>query len=65
MLQSSNGEHRAQRTTIETLAYVKKLEAAGIDRKQAEAHAAAIRDTLAGQVAAEAALQAVADRPAP
>jgi uncharacterized protein (DUF3084 family) len=38
----------------------KKLEAAGVDRKQAEAHAAAVRDMLASQVATEASLQAVA-----
>ena len=30
--------------TIDTLEYVKKLEAAGIDRRQAEAHAEALRD---------------------
>jgi hypothetical protein len=47
---------------IDTLEYVKRLEAAGVDRRQAEAHAAAIRDTLAPQMATEASLQAVADR---
>jgi hypothetical protein len=36
---------------IDSLEYVKKLEAAGVDRRQAEAHAAAIRDTLAPQLA--------------
>jgi hypothetical protein len=29
--------------TIDTLEYVKELDAAGLDRKQAEAHAAALR----------------------
>ena len=29
--------------TVDTLEYVKQLEAAGVDRKQAEAHAAALR----------------------
>jgi hypothetical protein len=47
---------------IDTLEYVKRLEAAGVDRRQAEAHAAAIRDTLAPQMATEASLQAVADQ---
>src|SRR5919197_3787845 len=37
--------------TIDTLEYVKRLEAAGVDRKQAEAQAAAMRDTLAPQLA--------------
>jgi hypothetical protein len=32
---------------------VKRLEAAGVDRKQAEAHAATVRDTLATQLATE------------
>jgi hypothetical protein len=31
---------------IDTLAYVKELEAAGLDRKLAEAHAAALRDKI-------------------
>jgi hypothetical protein len=33
--------------TIDTLEYVKKLEAAGVDRQEAEAHAQAIREMLA------------------
>ena len=32
--------------TIDTLEYVKKLEAAGVDRKLAEAHAEALRATV-------------------
>jgi hypothetical protein len=40
--------------TIDTLEYVKKLQAAGVDRQQAEAHAEAIRDTLATQLATKA-----------
>ena len=31
------------RMTVDTLEYTKKLEAAGVDRKQAEAHAQALR----------------------
>ena len=34
--------------------YVKRPEAAGIDRRPAEAHAAAVRDTLATQLATKA-----------
>ena len=33
---------------FDTLAIVRKLEAAGIDRKQAEAHTEALRDSRAG-----------------
>jgi hypothetical protein len=40
--------------TIDTLEYVKRLEAAGVDRRQAEAHAQAVRDTLAPQLATKA-----------
>jgi hypothetical protein len=40
--------------TIDTLEYVMRFEAAGVDRKQAEAHAAAVRDTLAMQLATKA-----------
>jgi hypothetical protein len=39
--------------TIDTLDY-KKLEAAGVPRPQAEAHAQAVRDTLAPQLATKA-----------
>jgi hypothetical protein len=48
--------------TIDTLEYVKKLEAAGVDRGQAEAHAAAVRDTLATQLASKADLDAAVVR---
>jgi hypothetical protein len=55
--------------TIYTLGYVKRLEAAGIDRRHAEAHAEAMRDEVAPQLATDAALialdgrlKAVADR---
>jgi hypothetical protein len=37
--------------TIDTLEYAKKLEAAGVDRKQAEAHAEALRSVTADQLA--------------
>jgi predicted nucleic acid-binding Zn-ribbon protein len=37
--------------TIDTLSYVKKLESAGVERRQAEAHAEAIRDEVAPQLA--------------
>ena len=40
--------------TIDTLDCVDKLVAAGVDRKQAEAHARAIRETLAPQFATKA-----------
>jgi hypothetical protein len=40
--------------TIDTLEYMKRLEAAGVDRRQAEAHAQAVRDTLATQLATKA-----------
>jgi chromosome segregation ATPase len=32
--------------TVDTLDYVRKLEAAGVDRRQAEAHAQALRDAV-------------------
>jgi hypothetical protein len=48
--------------TIDTLEYVKKLEAAGVDRRQAEAHAAAVRDTVATQLASKADLDAAVVR---
>lgn len=37
--------------TIDTLAYAQKLEAAGVDRDHAEAHAAAMRDHVLPQIA--------------
>jgi hypothetical protein len=45
--------------TIDTLEYVKRLEAAGVDRRQAEAHAAAVRDTVAPQLATKADIDGV------
>lgn len=40
--------------TIDTLGYVKRLEAAGVDRRQAEAQAEALRDEVAPQLATRA-----------
>jgi hypothetical protein len=40
--------------TIDTLEYVKKLEAAGVERKLAEAHAEALREAVAREVATKA-----------
>jgi hypothetical protein len=40
--------------TIDTLSYVKRLEAAGVDRRQAEAQAEALRDEVAPQLATRA-----------
>jgi hypothetical protein len=37
--------------TIDTLEYVKKLEAAGVERTQAEAHAHALRGAVEAQLA--------------
>jgi hypothetical protein len=37
--------------TIDTLEYVKKLEAAGVDRKAAEAHAEALRASIEDELA--------------
>src|SRR5262249_33792594 len=37
--------------TIDTLEYVKKLEAAGVDRKAAEAHAEALRPAIGDELA--------------
>ena len=37
--------------TIDALSYVKRLESAGVPRQQAEAHAEAMRDEIAPQVA--------------
>jgi hypothetical protein len=48
--------------TIDTLEYVKKLEAAGVPRPQAEAHAAAVRDTGAPQLATKADLDVAVAR---
>jgi hypothetical protein len=40
--------------TIDTLEYVKKLEAAGVDRKAAEAHAEALRAAIEDELATKA-----------
>ena len=40
--------------TIDTLEYVKKQEAAGVERKLAEAHAEALREAVAREVATKA-----------
>jgi hypothetical protein len=48
--------------TIDTLEYVKKLEAAGLDRKLAEAHAEALREAVAGEVASKADVDGAANR---
>ena len=39
---------------FDTLAYVKRLETAGIDRREAEAHAEAINETLRPDIATRA-----------
>lgn len=49
-------------TSIDTLGYVKRLEAAGITRAQAEAHAEALRDDVAPQLATRGDLERLADR---
>ena len=43
--------------TIDTLEYVKKLEAAGVERKLAEAHAEALRATVVQDLATKTDLQ--------
>jgi hypothetical protein len=48
--------------TVDTLEYVKKLEAAGVPRPQAEAHAQAVRDTLGPQLATKADLDTAVAR---
>jgi hypothetical protein len=48
--------------TIDTLEYVKELEAAGLDRKQAEAHAAALRKAISGEVATKSDVDGAANR---
>jgi hypothetical protein len=50
------------RMTIDTLEYVKRLEAAGVERRQAEAQAQAVRDALAPQLATKAELDAAVAR---
>jgi hypothetical protein len=48
--------------TIDTLEYAKKLEAAGLDRKLAEAHAEALRATVVQDLATKNDLQGEAQR---
>ena len=48
--------------SIDTLEYVKKLEAAGLDRKLAEAHAEALREAVAKEVATKADVDAAGNR---
>jgi hypothetical protein len=48
--------------TIDTLEYVKKLEAAGLDRKLAEAHAEALRATVVQDLATKNDLQSEVQR---
>ena len=48
--------------TIDTLEYVKKLEAAGLDRKLAEAHAEALREAVTKEVATKADVDAAGNR---
>ena len=47
-------------TTIDTLSYVKRLEAAGVERKTAEAHAEAINANVLPQLATKADLRELA-----
>ena len=53
-------EHIAM-MTIDTLSYVKRLEAAGVPRPQAEAQAEVLRDDVAPQLATKLDLDATAD----
>jgi hypothetical protein len=48
--------------TVDTLEYTKKLEAAGLDRKLAEAHAEALRSAVASELATKADLLAETQR---
>ncbi len=48
--------------SIDTLGYVKRLEAAGFKREQAEAHAEALRDELVPQLATTADVERLGDR---
>ena len=46
-------------TTIDTLSYVKRLEAAGVERKTAEAHAEAINAHIVPELATKADIEAL------
>lgn len=48
--------------SIDTLGYVKRLEAAGIGRAQAEAQAEALRDEVVPQLATTSDLERLGDR---
>lgn len=48
--------------SIDTLGYVKRLEAAGINRAQAEAQAEALRDEVVPQLATTSDLERLGDR---
>ena len=48
--------------TVDTLGYVNRLEAAGVPRAQAEAHAEAIRDEIAPQLVTSNDLGVAVDR---
>jgi hypothetical protein len=48
--------------SIDTLGYVKRLEAAGFKREQAEAHAEALRDEVVPQLATKLDLDRLGDR---
>ena len=48
--------------TVDTLGYMKRLEAAGVPRAQAEAHAEALRDEIAPQLVTSTDLGAAVDR---
>jgi hypothetical protein len=48
--------------TIDTLEYVKKLEAAGVDRKVAEVHASLLRDVVEAEVATKRDVDDAANR---
>ena len=48
--------------SFDTLAYMRRLEAAGVERAQAEAHAGAVGDAVAGSAATRADLAAMETR---
>jgi ribosome-associated translation inhibitor RaiA len=48
--------------TIDTLGYVKRLEAAGVDRSIAEAHMEALSEKVVPQLATKSDLQTAVDR---
>jgi hypothetical protein len=48
--------------TIDTLEYVKKLEAAGVDRKAAEAHGEALREAISKELATKDDVDAAGNR---